>query len=93
VEALRVQALVLLRREQWDEAARSLAEGLALARAMPYPYAEARFLHLDGALRAQQGEGAAARDHLAAARAIFARLGARRDSERLEGTLARLSQK
>ncbi len=37
--------------------------------------------------------GAAARDHLAAARAIFARLGARRDSERLEGTLARLSQK
>jgi len=93
VEALRVQALVLLRREQWDEAARSLAEGLALARAMPYPYAEARLLHLDGTLRAQQGEGAAARDHLAAARAIFARLGARRDSERLEGTLARLSQK
>jgi len=60
VEALRVQALVLLRREQWDEAARSLAEGLALARAMPYPYAEARLLHLDGTLRAQQGEGAAA---------------------------------
>jgi len=32
VEALRVQALVARRREQWDEAARSLAEGLELAR-------------------------------------------------------------
>ena len=41
-EGLRVRALIGLRREQWDAAARDLNEGLALARETPYPYAEAR---------------------------------------------------
>jgi hypothetical protein len=40
VEALRVQAMVALRRQHWVEAGRALEEGLALARGMPYPYAE-----------------------------------------------------
>ncbi|MGH2389607.1 MAG: hypothetical protein ACRDIE_15510, partial [Chloroflexota bacterium] len=44
VEALRVRALVARQREQWDVAARSLAEALALARSMPYLYAEARLV-------------------------------------------------
>jgi tetratricopeptide (TPR) repeat protein len=61
VEALRVRALVALRRGQREEAARSLEEGLALARAMPYPYAEARLLHLAGALHAERGAAEAAR--------------------------------
>jgi hypothetical protein len=42
VEALRVQALIALRRERWEEAARSLEEGLDVARAMPSASAEAR---------------------------------------------------
>jgi len=48
VEALRVQAMVALRQERWEEAERCLEEGITLARAMPYPAAEARLLHLQG---------------------------------------------
>jgi transposase/transcriptional regulator with XRE-family HTH domain len=92
VEALRVRALSALHRERWDEAAGSLEEGMALVRAMPYPYAEARLLHLDGLLRVQRGEPGAARERLEAARAIFARLGARMDLERVEQALGALSQ-
>jgi tetratricopeptide (TPR) repeat protein len=79
VEALRVQALVALRREQWSEAAGSLEEGLALAREMPYPYAEARLLQVAGALHAQKGKPEAAWERLHAAQELFARLDARAD--------------
>jgi tetratricopeptide (TPR) repeat protein len=92
VEALRMQALIALRRERWEEAADSLEEGLALAREMPYPYAEARLLQVYSELHAQTGEPAA-RACLEAARAIFARLGARTDTERVERAIAALSQK
>ncbi len=106
VEALRVQALVALRQgRRLDrdslqaaggqsprvEAARSLAEGLALARAMPYPYAEARLLHVAGALHAQQGEPEVARERWEAAQAIFHRLEARRDAAQVDEALASLS--
>ncbi|MGH2411386.1 MAG: tetratricopeptide repeat protein, partial [Chloroflexota bacterium] len=37
VEALWVRVMVALRQERWEEAARSLDEGIALARAIPYP--------------------------------------------------------
>ena len=76
-----------LRRGRWEEAARSLAEGLALAREMPHPYAEARLLHLDGLLHVQQGEPGAARERLEAARDIFKGLGARMDTERTQEAL------
>jgi hypothetical protein len=79
VEVLRVQALIALRRGQWDQPACSLEEGLARARAMPWPHAEARLLHLGGLRHVQHGEPEAARARLAAAQAIFARLGAWRD--------------
>jgi hypothetical protein len=92
VEALRVQALVALRRERWDAAAVSLEEGLALSRDMPYPYAEARLLQVYGSLHAQHGEPEAARERLEAAQAIFAQLGARQDRARVEQALGALSQ-
>ncbi|MGH2389139.1 MAG: tetratricopeptide repeat protein, partial [Chloroflexota bacterium] len=57
VEALRVRVMIALRRERWDEAALSLEEGIALARSMPYPYAEARLLELERLLHAQTGNG------------------------------------
>jgi tetratricopeptide (TPR) repeat protein/transcriptional regulator with XRE-family HTH domain len=60
VEALRVRAMIALRQEQWDEVASSLEEGLALARSMPYPFAEARLRELEGLLQAQAGDGDAA---------------------------------
>jgi hypothetical protein len=37
VDALPVHAVVAIRQERWEEAARNLEEGLALARSMPYP--------------------------------------------------------
>jgi tetratricopeptide (TPR) repeat protein len=92
VEALRVQALVALRRQQWDEAVGSLEEGLALARAMPYPYAETRLLHVYGQLHAEEGELALARQHLEAALALSRRLGARRVTAQVERAVASLPQ-
>ncbi len=90
VEALRVQALLALRREQWEAAAHSLEEGLTLACAMPYPYAEARLLHVHGQMHAQKRELQLARRRLEAARALFAHLGARADVLNAERALAAL---
>lgn len=78
VEAPRVQALIALGREQWDAAAHALEEGLALARALPYPHAEARLLQVGERLYVQIGEPEAARQRQQAARDIFQRLGAAR---------------
>jgi tetratricopeptide (TPR) repeat protein len=92
VDALWAQALVELRQGHREETARVLEEGLALARGMPYPYAEARFLHFYGELHVQKGEMGAAREHLQAALAIFRRLGARPGIAQTERALAALSQ-
>jgi hypothetical protein len=107
VDALWAQALVGLRQgcwldrkgaqggggqSTWEETARVLEEGLELARRMPYPYAEARFLHLYGELHVQKGEAVAAQEHLQAALAIFRRLGALPGIAQTEGALAALSQ-
>ena len=77
VDVLRVQALIAIRQQRWAEAERCLEEGLALARSMPYPYAEARLLHVHGCLPIQKGEPEAARERLEVALALFRRLGAR----------------
>ncbi len=90
VEALRVQALVQIRRERWAETACSLEQGLTLARAMPYPYAEARLLHVAGQCDAARGETGPTRERWTEALAIFTRLGARADAARVEQTLTTL---
>jgi tetratricopeptide (TPR) repeat protein len=92
VDALWVQAMVLARRGRWAEAEQALEEGLALARSMPYPYAEGRLLHVYGEMHAQKGEPAPARERLEAALAIFRRLGARKDAECAEALLTALRQ-
>jgi tetratricopeptide (TPR) repeat protein len=92
VEAQRVQATVAIRQGRWEEAERALEEGLALARSMPYPYGEARLLHVYGQMHVAKGEPGPARQRLEAALAIFRRLGARKDAERVEGTLTALRQ-
>jgi tetratricopeptide (TPR) repeat protein len=88
VDALRVQAMLACRQERWTQAVDALEEGLALARAMPYPYAEARLLHVYGVVRAQQEKPEAARERLGAALGIFQHLGARMDIEQVERDLA-----
>jgi tetratricopeptide (TPR) repeat protein len=84
VEALRVRALVAMRLAKWEEAEQALEEGITLARSMPYPYAEARLLHLSGRLHTQVGTPEAAEERLAAALTIFQRLGARKDIDQVE---------
>jgi tetratricopeptide (TPR) repeat protein len=91
VAALRVQALVALRRERWAEGEQALEEGLALARAMPYPYAEARLLHVYGEMYVAKGEPIRGQERLLAALAIFQRLGARKDAEHVTQSMADLS--
>jgi tetratricopeptide (TPR) repeat protein/transcriptional regulator with XRE-family HTH domain len=86
-QALRVQALVLLAQERWNEAELALEEGLTLTRSMPYPHGEGRLLEVYGRLRLARGDAAAAREWLEAALAIFRRLGARRDIEQTEQLL------
>jgi hypothetical protein len=90
VDALRVQALLAIRKQRWTAAEQALEEGLTLARGMPHPYAEARLLHLYGALHMQKGEPEQVRARLEGARAIFRRIGARRDIERVEHEMAAL---
>ncbi|MGH2409891.1 MAG: hypothetical protein ACRDGS_05910, partial [Chloroflexota bacterium] len=91
VDALRAQVAISLRRRRWDEAEQAADEGLALARAMPYPYAEAHLLHANGSLLAEQGQSGPGRERIEAALAIFQRLGAWKDVERLEREIAALS--
>ncbi len=91
-EALRVQALIALRQKHWAEAAHSLEEGLELARTIPYPYAEARLLYLDGLLHVAQGEHGLARAQLTASQTLVRRLGAREEAARVDQALASLSQ-
>ncbi len=68
----------------------ALDEALALARAMPYPYAEAKALYVYGLLHATRGEQRQARARLEEALALLARLGERMYAERAEQALAAL---
>jgi tetratricopeptide (TPR) repeat protein/transcriptional regulator with XRE-family HTH domain len=90
VDALRVRALVATRQGDWRAAEHALEEGLVLAHPMPYPYAEARLLHVYGLLHARQGEHEPACERLTAALAIFRGLGASKDIEQVERDLASL---
>jgi len=92
VEALRVQAQISLRQEQWAEAECSLEEGMAVARDIPHPYAQARILRLDGQRHAALGDRTAAAERMEAALTIFRRLGAARDVECVECARAALER-
>jgi tetratricopeptide (TPR) repeat protein len=75
VPALFVQAILAARQEHWPEAVAALEEAQALARAIPYPYAEAKALYTYGQLYAAKGEPAQARETYEQALAILDRLG------------------
>jgi transcriptional regulator with XRE-family HTH domain/tetratricopeptide (TPR) repeat protein len=75
VEARRVRALIAIRQERWGDAASDLDEAIDVARAMPYPYAEAKALYVCGQLHAAKGEPELAREKYEAALLVCARLG------------------
>lgn len=84
VNALRIQAMVAQRQGDRDTAESTLAEAVALADAIGYPYAKAQALFV-WALLAPNDE--ASQERLREAYAIFARLGASGDAARAERAL------
>jgi tetratricopeptide (TPR) repeat protein/transcriptional regulator with XRE-family HTH domain len=75
LDALRMRALADLRQTRWHEAETALDEAIALARAMPYPYAEAKTLYVYGQVHSAKGEPDQARERLEQALAICNQLG------------------
>jgi transcriptional regulator with XRE-family HTH domain/tetratricopeptide (TPR) repeat protein len=75
VDALRVEALIRIAQRRWPEAEVALDEALERARAMPYPYAEAKALWVYGQLETARGDPVAARERFVQALAICDRLG------------------
>jgi tetratricopeptide (TPR) repeat protein/transcriptional regulator with XRE-family HTH domain len=75
VGALWVRAMLATRRRDWITGEAALEEALALCRAMPYPYAEAKALYVYGQLLAARGEPERAREQYEAALAICEKLG------------------
>jgi len=86
-QALRVRALLELRREHWPKAKAALEEALVFSRAMGNVYAEAKALYVSGLLHIQVNDAAQAREQLELALAICARLGERLYAERIERML------
>ena len=88
IRALEVHGMVLARDGHHDLARAAYQEGLDRARAMPFPYGQARLLHADGLLDRQQQDHAAAHAKFAQALAILERLGADHDAGRLRQAIA-----
>jgi len=82
-DALRIQAMTAIARQRWEEAEQTLEEGLALTRHIGFPYAEARLLHAYGLMHLRNAEAGPAHERLAAAQALFQKLGAHKDLERV----------
>jgi tetratricopeptide (TPR) repeat protein len=92
-DALRTEALVVLRQGRWGTAGDALEDALALSRAIGYPYAEAKVLYAYGLLRWQQGKMERAVERLAAALTILQRLGERFYAEHVERALAEVERR
>ena len=91
-QALRVQALLALRQDRWQDAGAALDEAISLAHAMPYPYAVAKARYIYGDLHAARGEQEGAREQYEAALAILGQLGERLYAEQVERALAEVTR-
>ena len=88
IRALEVHGMVLARDSHHDLARAAYQEGLDRARAMPFPYGQARLLYAYGLLDRQQQDHGAAHAKFAQALAILERLGADNDADRLRQAIA-----
>jgi tetratricopeptide (TPR) repeat protein len=75
VDALRVRGLLAARQRRWEVAVAALDEAVAVAHAMPFPYAEAKALWVYGQLEVAGGDPVAAHNHFEQALSICDRLG------------------
>jgi tetratricopeptide (TPR) repeat protein/transcriptional regulator with XRE-family HTH domain len=95
--ALATLGMVLTRQRRWEDAARVLEEAISSAHELPYPYIEARALHQYGmmlAARPHAGDALdpdRARHVVTQALTIFRELGAKKDVEQSEQTLAAIA--
>lgn len=87
VEALRVHGMTAARERRWEEARQAFWEGVALARALPYPYEEARILYEEGVMHRQSGDAKRSAERLEKSAQIFRALGASLWTERAMGAL------
>jgi tetratricopeptide (TPR) repeat protein len=85
---LLVSAKLAARQGRWQDAAIDLQEGLAIAREIGLPYVEALLLEEEGRMYAARGEPEGARARLEDALAVFRRLGAAPDVERIRQALS-----
>jgi tetratricopeptide (TPR) repeat protein/transcriptional regulator with XRE-family HTH domain len=83
IRALEVHGMVLARDGHHDLARAAYQEGLDRARATPFPYGQARLLHVYGLLDREQQDHAGAHAKFAQALAILERLGADHDADQL----------
>jgi len=88
LDVLRVRARLALRQQRWREADTMLDQALALCRAMPYPYAEAKALYCRGQVFAAMGKPEQAREHYLQTRAICLQLGEKLYLSQIERALA-----
>ena len=84
VDILRVQAMLLMRQQEWAKALAVLDESMRMAHAMPYPYGEAKSHYACGLLHLQRGEAEHAGEHFEAALSILNRLGEQLYAECIE---------
>jgi dTDP-4-amino-4,6-dideoxygalactose transaminase len=87
VSALRVQGMIATRLGRYDVADAAYKEGLSRARAMSFPYGEAQLLYASGLLDRRRRNAARTAEELKEALAIFQRLGATRDVERVQAAI------
>jgi len=90
LEALLVNIMVLVQQERWDESRELVEEAVQGARDIHHPYAEARALYWSSVIRTPHDDPGQAHERLREALAIFRRLGAQKDVERVERALPRL---
>lgn len=90
IESLAVQGAVLAQEDSWAEAAQLFEYTLARARRIPFPFGEASLLREYGAMCLRKGERVRAKQLLDEALAIFRRLGARGEVERVESLVSSL---
>jgi len=83
-----LQGMVEARDGHHNQARAAYREGLRRAETMPFPYGQARLLHVEGLLDRQQQDHAAAHAKFVQALAIFERLGAEQEASRLRRTIA-----
>jgi transcriptional regulator with XRE-family HTH domain/tetratricopeptide (TPR) repeat protein len=90
-DALRTQGLLAIMQRDWRSAVTALNEAIAMCRAMPYPYAEAKALYVYGQLHADKGEPEQAREKYQAALLICDQLGEGLYRPHIEQALAGLA--